>query len=314
MAKQFTDKTIKKFEDLNVIDNFMFNELEMQADREKAEQFVRILLETILQKKVTEIRIFSQFTEQGRTNALHGVQMDSYIEACVGEGEDGKTMILPIKPEVFDIEPNTYETDSEEKRMRYYRALIDTKILAAGIRYQDMKNVTLIMISNYDPFKCDRMVYTIENTCKEEPELRYDDGVRTLFLYTYGRRGAENNKELADLLRYMTDSRRENVTNPNIEFIQGMLEQIKQNAEIGVRYMQSWEIKQRFRDEGYGEGYGEGYDEGYDEGRCRTLVDSVDNAIKNFRLDVKTACEGLGITVEIYENAKLFLARVHEES
>ena len=145
-----------------------------------------------------------------------------------------------------------------------------------------------------------------KNTCREEPELRYDDGVRTLFLYTYGRRGAENNKELADLLRYMTDSRRENVTNPNIEFIQGMLEQIKQNAEIGVRYMQSWEIKQRFRDEGYGEGY--------DEGRCRTLVDSVDNAIKNFRLDVKTACEGLGITVEMYENAKLFLARVHEES
>ena len=104
--------------------------------------------------------------------------------------------------------------------------------------------------------------------------------------------------------------RRENVTNPDIEFIQGMLEQIKQNAEIGVRYMQSWEIKQRFRDEGYGEGY----DEGYDEGRCRTLVESVENAIKNFRLDVKTACEGLGITVEVYEKAKLFLARVHEES
>lgn len=190
--------------------------------------------------------------------------------------------------------------------MRYYRALIDTKILAAGIRYQDMKNVTLIMISNYDPFKCDRMVYTIENTCREEPSLRYDDGVRTLFLYAYGRKGAENNKELADLLRYMTDSRRENVTNSNIEFIQGMLEQIKRNAEIGVRYMQSWEIRQRFRDEGYGEGF--------DEGRCRTLVESVENAINNFHFDVKTVCEGLGTTVEAYEDAKRFLACSHKDA
>ena len=308
MAKQVIGEAIKKFEDLNVIDNFMFNELEMQADQEKAEQFVRILLETILQKKVTGIRIFSQFMEQGRTNSLHGVQMDSYIEACVGEGEDGKTMILPIKPEVFDIEPNTYETDSEEKRMRYYRALIDTKILAAGTRYQDMKNVTLIMISNYDPFKCDRMVYTIENTCREEPNLKYDDGVRTLFLYAYGRKGAENNRELADLLRYMTDSRRENVTNPNIEFIQGMLEQIKRNAEIGVRYMQSWEIRQRFHDlgydEGYDSGYDSGYDKGYDKGHCRTLVESVENARENFHIELEAACEGLGITVEEYQAAK----------
>ena len=286
-------KQPKSFEQLNVIDNFMFNELSNQTDAEKAKQFLRILLETILRKKVWDIHIFHQYVEQGRAPEQHGIQMDTYVEAFVGD--DGQKMILPIKPEVFDIEPNTYETDSEEKRMRYYRALIDTKLLSAGAEYQDMKNVTLIMISNYDPFKRDRMVYTIENRCLEEPDLEYEDGVRTLFLYAYGRKGSEN-KELADLLRYIADSRRENVTNPNIEAIQKMMEEIKRDSQIGVRYMQSWEIRKISHDEGY--------NEGFEAGEGKKLVENIENAMKNSHMDLQAVCKLLGTTVEEYETAK----------
>ncbi|MBQ8117134.1 MAG: Rpn family recombination-promoting nuclease/putative transposase [Lachnospiraceae bacterium] len=311
MAKTVLSGAQKKFEDLNVIDNFLFNELERQEDTERAKEFVRILLETILQKKVTKIRLFSQFAEQGRDPGQHGVQMDSYVEACVGEGEDAETMIVPIKPEVFDIEPNTYHSDSEERRMRYYRALIDSKLLAAGVKYKDMKNVTLIMISNYDPFGYDRMMYTFRNTCEEEPDLEYDDGVRTIFLYTYGRKGAEN-KELMELLRYMADSSQRNVTNSNLETIQKMVEKIKENAEIGVRYMQSWEIRQISHDEGFDEGFDEGYDEGYGEGYgqggrygdSRRLTEDIANIRKNLGVDLPAACKALNITVEEYEKAQ----------
>ena len=230
---------------------------------------------------------------------MRGIQMDSYVEACVGEGADEEQMIFPIKPEVFDIEPNTYETDSEEKRMRYYRALIDTKLLAAGTRYRNMKNVTLIMISDYDPFKRDRMIYTIENMCKEEPDLPYNDGVRTLFLYVHGKKGAEN-QALAELLRYMADSRAENVTNDDIGTIQKMMDQIKQQAEIGVRYMQSWEFRQICHEEGYKDGY----DKGDHQGDSRRLIEDVENLMKNLKMDLPTACKSLGITVDVYEQAK----------
>lgn len=293
----------KKFEDLNVIDNFLFNELEMQADTDSAKEFVRILLETILQKKVTKIRLFPQLVEQGRMPGQHGIQIDSYVEACVGEGEEEETMIFPIKPEVFDIEPNTYETDSEERRMRYYRALIDSKILAAGVKYKDMKNVTLIMISNYDPFDRDRMIYTFSTKCEEELDLEYDDGVKTLYLYAYGKKGT-GNSELADLLRYMVDSRQVNVTNANIKAIQKMVEEIKRNSKIGVKYMQSWEIRQITYDQGVQDGRNEGIKEGIKEGISRALVENVENVMKNFHLDLKTVCEGIGTTVEEYEKAK----------
>ena len=220
----------------------------LQSDQEKAKEFVRILLETILGKKVSNIRLFSQFVEQGRIPGQHGIQMDSYVEACVGEGEETETMILPIKPEVFDIEPNTYRSDSEEKRMRYYRALIDSKLLASSVKYKELPNVTLIMISDYDPFGQDYLMYTIRNKCDEIPNFKYDDGVRTIFLYAYGKKGSENNS-LAALLRYMADSRPENVTNAEIGIIQKMVEDIKRKSEIGVKYMQSWEIRQISHDE-----------------------------------------------------------------
>ncbi len=49
------------------------------------------------------------------------------------------------------------------------------------------------MIMPFDPFGYDHMIYTIRNTCLEVPELPYDDGARTLFLYTKGKLGNPSN-------------------------------------------------------------------------------------------------------------------------
>lgn len=38
-----------------------------------------------------------------------------------------------------------------------------------------MPDLFIICITNYDPFGFDQMVYTIKNTCEEEPELVYND-------------------------------------------------------------------------------------------------------------------------------------------
>jgi predicted transposase/invertase (TIGR01784 family) len=178
---------------------------------------------------------------QGTGNANHGIQMDAYVEAYVDE-EGNSGIDVTIQPEMFDLEPNTYESDSEEKRLRYYHALIDARILKKSTKYKTMKNVTLIMISNYDPFGYDRMLYTIERHCVEEPEMSYNDGSRTLYLYAYGKKEIPS-QDLADMLKYMADSTKENVVNQNLKDIQGMMDDIKMDTGKGVRYMQSWEIE-----------------------------------------------------------------------
>ena len=35
-----------------------------------------------------------------------------------------------------------------------------------------LKKVYVIFIMPFDPFGCDRMIYTIKNCCVEEPELQ----------------------------------------------------------------------------------------------------------------------------------------------
>jgi predicted transposase/invertase (TIGR01784 family) len=255
----------KKFEDLNVLDNFMFNELAMQDDKEKSKRFFKILLKTILQQNVRNIEVIPQRIIQGTGNKNHGIQMDAYVEAYVDA--DGNSGIdVTIQPEVYDFEPNTYESDNEEKRLRYYHALIDSRILKSGTKYKDMKNVTLIMIANYDPFGYDRMLYTIEPHCVEEPDMPYHDGSKTLYLYTNGKKEIPS-QELADMLKYMEESTKENVVNRDLADIQEMLDDIKMDSERGVRYMQSWEIEDiRFE---------QGVAQGMQKGRTSEIFESV---------------------------------------
>lgn len=75
------------------------------------------------------------------------------------------------------------------RRVRFYHAKIDAGNLAAGEEYNALRNVVVIFITTYDPFGLKRMVYTIKNSCVEEPGLLYEDGARTIFLYMGGRQG-----------------------------------------------------------------------------------------------------------------------------
>lgn len=52
-ARQF-----RKLEELNLIDNFLFQE--MLAQKEEGEEFARILLSTILDKNIRKVRIIPQ--------------------------------------------------------------------------------------------------------------------------------------------------------------------------------------------------------------------------------------------------------------
>lgn len=113
------------------------------------------------------------------------------------------------------------------------------------------------MILPYDPFGEDRMVYTIRSRCDESPAMQYDDGNMTIYLYTKGKAGNDR-KALHDMLKYMERSRKENAVNEPLKEIQKLVEEIRQDEEIGVNYMKWWEREAYFRKEGLREGKIEG--------------------------------------------------------
>ena len=112
----------------------------------------------------------------------------------------------------------------------------------------------------HDPFGKNRMCYTVKNSVQEEPEVEYEDGAVSLFLYTKGQE--EGNRELAQVLHYMEESTEENATTEELRSLHRYVNTIKKKKEVGVRYMKSWELEQMWRREARVEGLAEGKAEG----------------------------------------------------
>ena len=96
------------------------------------------------------------------------------------------------------------------------------------------------------------MVYTIKNGCVEEPDLPYEDGARTIFLYTKGTKG-EPPEELRQLVQYMEHSTAENVRSAGLARLHEMVTEVKADREVGLAYMKAVEIEKRIRLEGKAE-------------------------------------------------------------
>ncbi len=275
----------RTLDELNVIDNFLFQE--MMAQDEDGERFARILLKTILNKPIRNVKIIPQKVIPGIDVDKHGIRLDAYIEEVMDD-QNGEMADAEICPNIYDIEPNnTYERKTLPRRTRYYHGLIDTKLFSAGIGYEKLPNVFIIFILPYDPFDKNRMVYTVQNSCVEDDSIPYDDGARKIFLYTKGTEGNPR-QELKDMLKYIEKSTVENIKNQDIESVSELVNKVKKRKEVGINYMKSWEMEQMARDRGYREGHEEGLRAGHAQGHAQGLEEMQE---KINRLNVLLAKE-----------------------
>lgn len=261
---QTTEKrTFRKLEDLNLIDNFLFQAV--LSDKAEGEKFARILLSTILGKHIRKVRIVPQKNILGLDTNKHGIRLDAYVED-ISDESDSNLADVDLIPDVYDLEPNnSYEKAYLPKRIRYYHGLIDTQLLSTGVNYDKLPNMIIIVILPYDPFDKNRMVYTISNHCIEDPTIPYDDGARKIYLYTRGTEGNPS-QELKDMLKYIENSTDSNVTNQNIASIQELVNKVKLKKEVSINYMKSWEMEELARKQGYNDGFDSGFDSGFNNG------------------------------------------------
>lgn len=250
--------TKRRLEELNLMDNFLFQE--MVSKEGVGEEFCQILLSTILGKTIRKVKVISQKTVLGIDTSKHGIRLDAYVMDLSDDD-------LEVAADIYDIEPNlTYEKESLPRRTRYYSALIDSQLLDAGTDYTHLRNVVIIMILPYDPFDRNRMVYTVQNHCIEDPSIAYSDGMKKIYLYTKGTVGNPG-KSLWDMLQYMEKSTEDNVTDENIAKIHRLVNRVKRDKEVGINYMKSWEWEQMIQKEAWGRGLEEGREVGLKEGR-----------------------------------------------
>lgn len=232
--------------ELDLLDDFLFNAL--LAYPEYGRKFCRKFLKILFGREFKNLNIVTQKSYGGRDTGLHGARLDVYIE----EGDEVEIDSSNVSA-IYDIEPDKNnkrkDIDFIAQRTRFYHAIIDSRSLKSGQSYDKLKRVFVIFICPYDPFGDDRMIYTIRNHCVENPELPYEDGARTIFLYTKGRKGRDN-ESLSQLLDYMENTTRENAVTEELENIQEMVDVVKEDAEVTVAYMKGFERDQMFLEEG----------------------------------------------------------------
>lgn len=222
----------RKLEELNLLDDFLIFTLVNHP--KYGEKFSKKLLKIILGKNFKKLKVVPQKVYYGSDTDKHGARLDVYLEEEFdGESHHENATICDVEPNQGDGKENI---EALPRRVRFYHSKIDVGSLESGADYQLLKNVIVIMIMPYDPFGRNRMVYTIGNRCVEEPDMPYEDGAKTIFLYTNGIEGNPA-EELCDLLRYMKDTKLQNARNETLQEIHEMVESVKQDSEVSLAYM-----------------------------------------------------------------------------
>ena len=248
----------RKLEDLNVLDDFMFSAA--ASDEEVGKEFCRTVLSVLLQKELGEIQITAQKTILPCTPEMRGIRMDVEVKEPL---ED----TLPSL-NVYDVEPHLRKEKYFPRHNRFYQAKIDSRYIRNGERnFGNLPNLFVLTITEYDPFGKDQMIYTVSNSCREEPGLKYDDGLVFYYFNTEGKKGGT--PEIQAMLKYMMESTEKNVVNEDIRNLHRCVERVKVLPEVREEFMRfedviAWEKEKSHE---------EGIEEGRKEGRIRMLIE-----------------------------------------
>lgn len=162
------------------------------------------------------------------------------------------------------------------RRVRFYHSKIDGRSLRSGEDYSSLKRVIILLIMPYDPFGKDRVLYTVRRRCEEEPDMKYDDGSVTYFFYTKGKRG-EISEAARKLLRYMEESGTQNADDECLRELHQMVETVRHDKEVSLRYMKSIEREKMIREEGEMRGIKIGEERGEKRGTVRNRLELIRN-------------------------------------
>ena len=215
----------KTLQDLTLKNSFMFAAVMTDAENCKA------LLERVL-----EIAIDHVVVDKEKSFIYHpeykSVRLDVYAKD--EEGSHFNVEMQVAKKEIV-------------RRARYYHSQLDMNLLLAGMDYENLPNCYVIFICDYDPFGLEKYRYTVKSSFWEEESFAYDDGSYTVFLSTKGKNRDEVPKELVAFLEYAGADREHAEMDFHDEYVRRLQEtvaKIRQDREMGVRYMLFSELLQ----------------------------------------------------------------------
>ena len=166
-------KKRKTLQDLTIKDNFLFGAVMCVEENCKG------FLEMVLGFSISSV-VVSKEKSMIYHPEYKGVRLDIYAE------DENHTH--------YNVEMQVKKKTTLGKRSRYYHGQMVMEALASGEDYETLPDTFVIFVCDFDPFGEHLYCYTFGNECKENKNVKLDDGSCTIFLSTKG-----ENEELGDL-------------------------------------------------------------------------------------------------------------------
>lgn len=224
----------KKFEDLELRDDFMFGKV-MRNKR-----LCKKMLETLLDIQIEDIHYpdtqkVIDITYQGKS-----VRLDVYVA-------DDRNVIYNAEMQ--------RKSDSDvilqlPKRSRYYQGMLDLNLIEKGASYTELNKSYVIFICTFDPFGKGRYCYTFQNMCLEDQNIPLVDEATKIFFNTKGNIN-EAPEALRNFLQYVETKQTEDTFTRELDC---EVERSRRNIGWRREYMKELLIYHDMKEEGRKEG------------------------------------------------------------
>ncbi|MBD5467938.1 MAG: Rpn family recombination-promoting nuclease/putative transposase [Lachnospiraceae bacterium] len=237
----------KAFEELQLKDDFMFSVVM------RIPQFCKPFLERVLGIKISRMEYpRSQDTIDLSADAK-SVRLDIYVE------DDSNS--------VYNIEMQTTEKGNLPKRTRYYQGMIDLGILEKGENYKNLKRSFIIFVCTFDLFGEGRHIYTFENRCVQDLELRLGDDAIKIILNTKGTVD-DITPEMKRVLDFIDGKE---ASDDYTRALETEIESVRKNEKWRLDYM-TLQMK-------YQEKYEQGIEQGIEQGKKQMALKMLKNQL-----------------------------------
>lgn len=248
-------KKRKTLQDLTIKDNFLFGAVM------HVEENCKGFLELVLGFPIAHVVVSKE-----RSMIYHpeykGVRLDIYAE------DENHTH--------YNVEMQMRRKKALGKRSRYYHSQIVMEALESGEEYETIPDTFVIFVCDFDPFGKGLYCYTFQNECKEDRNVKLEDGCCTIFLSTQGKKEELVSPDLVRFLKFVTadlEESEKDFGNELVERFQKTIREIKADREMGGRYMIFEEMLREEKQEGKLEGKIEGAIEATQEAVLELLED-----------------------------------------
>ena len=228
---------------LRAIDDIMFRKL--CENIAFVEEILRVILED---DKITVVEVIPQNSLQNLRG--RSVILDAYCK--LGNGS------------YCNVEVQRSDSDDHFRRVRYHAACITANVVDPGEQFEQVDDLVVVYISEFDPFDEGRTVYHVRNMV-EETGRAVLDGLREIYVNTKYNDGSE----IAELMQCLLEPV---VTNPKFPALAKELQAEKGNVKGDESMCKLVEEYAQKRAKEYGE---KQKAEGKAEGVLETLVSLV---------------------------------------